>query len=164
LLNLSIQYFSADYILRRGMNDLELLEKAIEIAVTAHRGQKDRHGAPYILHPLRVMARVDTVPEKIVAILHDVVEDTNWTFESLRQEGFPEKLLAALRCVTKQQDEAYEAFVERSASDPIARRVKLADLEDNMDVRRLPELKEAELKRLAKYRAAWERLRKETAG
>jgi (p)ppGpp synthase/HD superfamily hydrolase len=140
------------------MNELELLEKAIGIAVTAHRGQKDRYGAPYILHPLRVMARVETNQEKIVAILHDVVEDTDWTLEALAKEGFPPQLLEALRCVTKQEGEAYEHFVERSASNPLALRVKLADLEDNLDVRRFKEVKDSDAARLEKYRSAWERL------
>ena len=69
---------------------MDLLEKAIGIAVEAHRGQTDRYGAPYILHPLRVMARVETTTERIIAILHDVVEDTDWTFADLKREGFPQ--------------------------------------------------------------------------
>ena len=80
-----------------------LLEKAIAIAVEAHRGARDKYGAPYILHPLRVMHRVQTEPEKIVAILHDVIEDTPWTFNRLRAEGFPDEILAALDCVTKRE-------------------------------------------------------------
>src|SRR6516162_276932 len=119
------------------MNELDLLENAIVIAVGAHRGQRDRYGAPYILHPLRVMGRVNSVTEKMVAILHDVVEDTKWTLEDLKREGFPNSVLAALDCVTKQEGEDYEEFVERSRSNPLARSVKLADLEDNMDLRRL---------------------------
>lgn len=111
--------------------------KAIALAVEAYRGQKDRAGKPYILHPLRVMHRVQTEDEQIVAILHDVVEDTPWTPEKLAAEGFPQHILDALDCVTKREGESYEQFAERSASNPIARRVKLADLEDDMDVRRL---------------------------
>jgi (p)ppGpp synthase/HD superfamily hydrolase len=137
------------------MNELELLEKAIAIAVDAHRGQKDRYGAPYILHPLRVMARVARVPEKIVAILHDVVEDTDWTFEDLKEEGFGSDSLEALRSVTKEEGEEYEHFVARSAANPVGRRVKLADLEDNMDVRRAPEVNDELKQRLEKYRRAW---------
>ena len=142
------------------MNDLELLEKAIGIAATAHCGQKDRHGAPYILHPLGVMGRLDATDEKIVGILHDVVEDTDWTFDALAKEGFPAHLLEALRCVTKQEGETYERFVERSASNPLALRVKLADLEDNMDVRRYPQVKEPDAARLGKYLAAWQTLKR----
>lgn len=136
-----------------------MLEKAIGIAVTAHRGQKDRYGAPYILHPLRVMNRLETVAEKTVAVLHDIVEDTDWTFKALAEEGFDESILSALRCVTKVEGEAYDEFVERSASNSLARRVKLADLEDNLDVRRCEQVKEADCARLEKYRKAWHRLK-----
>lgn len=136
------------------------LERAIGIALEAHRGQKDRYGAPYILHPLRVMARVRTDTEKTVAILHDVVEDTGWTLDGLRREGFSEEVLEALDAVTKREGEAYEDFVRRSGSNPVGRRVKLADLEDNMDVRRLKSLGPEDLKRLEKYRAAWESLQR----
>ena len=140
------------------MTDYELLEKAVGIAVEAHQGQKDRYGLPYILHPLRVMARVDEAREKTVAVLHDVVEDTDWTLEDLKKEGFPDPLLHALDCITKREGEPYEKFVERSASDPLARRVKLADLEDNMDLRRFPEIAEKDTTRIAKYLKAWRRL------
>jgi (p)ppGpp synthase/HD superfamily hydrolase len=112
-----------------------LLDTAVQIAAEAHAGQKQRNGQPYILHPLRVMARVHTEDEKIVAILHDVIEDTPWTAEQLAQRGFPPHILKALDCVTKRPGEDYHDFITRSASDPIAIRVTLADLEDNMDVR-----------------------------
>jgi (p)ppGpp synthase/HD superfamily hydrolase len=137
------------------MNEQEMLEKAVGIAVEAHRGQRDRYGAPYISHPIRVMQRLKTPAEQTVGILHDVVEDTRWTFEDLRREGFPNQVLHALECVTKRDAEAYEDFVKRSASDHLARRVKLADLEDNMDLRRLPEVTEKDLPRLQKYVKAW---------
>jgi (p)ppGpp synthase/HD superfamily hydrolase len=137
------------------MNDEELLEKAIGIAVNAHRGQKDRYQAPYILHPLRVMSRLDTTTERIVGILHDVVEDTDWTLEGLKREGFPPMVLTALNCVTKRKGEQYEDFVKRSSSNPVAIRVKLADLEDNMDLRRMPQVNDQDLPRLQKYVKAW---------
>ena len=142
------------------MNEEELLEKAIAIAVNAHQGQKDRYNSPYILHPLRVMARLDSATEKIVGILHDVVEDTDWTFDQLSREGFPATILSALECVTKKEGEEYEAFVKRSARDPVARRVKLADLEDNMDLRRMPQATDQDLPRLQKYVKAWRFLKK----
>lgn len=135
-----------------------LLETAIQIAVQAHAGQKQKNGQPYILHPLRVMARVRTEEEQIVAILHDVVEDTPWTPEQLKSRGFPPHILHALDCVTKRQGERYDDFVTRSASDPIALPVKLADLEDNMDVRRLPDITPKDEERLKKYLAAYKRL------
>lgn len=140
------------------MNDTELLEKAIGIAVQAHKGQKDRYGAPYILHPLRVMARVKTDRERIVAVLHDVVEDTQWSFDDLQREGFPEDILRALRSVTKREGEDYSDFVNRSAADPLGRQVKLADLEDNMDLRRMPKVDSDAVERLAKYLKAWQTL------
>src|SRR5215468_6717515 len=138
------------------MDTSELLEKAISIAVEAHRGQKDKNGKPYILHPISVMGKVRTQTDKIVAILHDVVEDTHWTFEDLKKAGFPAEILDALDCVTKRAWEPYEDFVKRSAGNPIARRVKLADLEDNMDVRRMLAITERDFERLKKYRHAWE--------
>jgi (p)ppGpp synthase/HD superfamily hydrolase len=138
---------------------MSLLQGALEIAVTAHQGQTDRYGAPYILHPLRVMERVDTEIEKIVAILHDVVEDTKWTFDDLRREGFSDEIIQALDCLTKREGEAYEDFVNRSAGNSLARRVKLADLEDNMDIRRMPTVTAKDVERLAKYLAAWHKLR-----
>jgi (p)ppGpp synthase/HD superfamily hydrolase len=140
------------------MEQQDLLEKAIGIAVAAHRGQRDRSGAPYILHPLRVMARLATPSEKIVGILHDVVEDTHWTFADLAREGFPQPILDALDCVTKREGEEYPDFVARSASHPLAKKVKLADLEDNMDVRRLPQVEEQDFQRLQKYIKAWRAL------
>jgi (p)ppGpp synthase/HD superfamily hydrolase len=131
------------------------LERAIAIAVEAHAEQKDKSGVAYILHPLRVMARVNSDTEKIVAILHDVVEDTDWTFEDLRQEGFSEEVIAALDCVTKREGETYEDFVKRSAVNTTARRVKIADLEDNMDIRRNESLTPKDLERYNKYLRAW---------
>ncbi|MHC1768995.1 MAG: GTP pyrophosphokinase [Verrucomicrobiia bacterium] len=140
---------------------MSLLEQTIAIAVEAHREDQDRAGQPYILHPLRVMFRLETEEERTVAVLHDVVEDHGdvWPMERLRELGFPAHLLEALNCVTKRSGETYEQFVERSASNPIARRVKLADLEDNMDVRRMSEVSEEGRARLNRYLAAYRRLR-----
>ena len=143
---------------------ISYLEKAIGIAVEAHRGQTDRAGAPYILHPLRVMARVNTEAEKIVAVLHDVVEDTDWTLDRLSKEGFSSAVVRAIDCVTKREGETYEDFVKRSAENPLARRVKLADLEDNMDLRRNQTFTSKDLERLNKYRRAWEFLTQLEAG
>jgi len=135
------------------------LEAAIHLAVEAHTGQLDRNGQPYILHPLRVMFRLRTEVLQIVGILHDVVEDSPYTFDDLREMGYPEEIIHALDCLTKREGENYEDFVERSQSDPIAREVKLADLEDNMDVRRMPRITEKEAAKLDRYRQAWEKLR-----
>src|SRR5215212_3273750 len=102
------------------------LEDAIALAVEAHRGQLDKSGQPYILHPLRVMFRCQTDPQRIVAVLHDVIEDTGRTADDLRNLGYSEEILAALDCVTKRPGEPYEAFAERAAANPIARVVKIA--------------------------------------
>ncbi len=141
-----------------GMNSSSLLEKAIAIATEAHSGKKDRYSAPYILHPLRVMARVKSNVEKTVAILHDVVEDTDWTLEDLKKEGFPAEILEALDSVTKRGGEDYDHFVERSAANRVGRAVKIADLEDNMDLRRLHEMSEKDCSRMQRYLKAWHRL------
>jgi (p)ppGpp synthase/HD superfamily hydrolase len=107
------------------------LENAIRIAVTAHAGQLDKEGAPYITHPLRVMAAVEGIDAKIVAILHDVVEDTAVTIDDLRREGFSESLLSSVECVTHRPDVPYADYVVRCKNHPVARQVKLADLADN---------------------------------
>lgn len=134
------------------------VEDAIEIAVAAHRGQTDKAGQPYVLHPLRLMAQMHTEAEQIAAVLHDVVEDSNWTFEQLRARGFSDEVVTALDCLTRRDGELYETFIERAAAHPVARRVKLADVEDNLDVRRLAELTERDRERLDRYRRAWLRL------
>ena len=135
------------------------LEDAIALAVEAHRGQRDKAGQTYILHPLRVMMRLEGEAERMVAVLHDVVEDSSYTLERLRELGYPEEVLGALEHLTKREGETYEAFIERVLPHPLARRVKLADLEDNMDVRRLPAVTAKDAERLARYRAAWSRLK-----
>lgn len=135
------------------------LEDAIALAVEAHRGQREKAGKPYILHVLRVMFRCETETERIVAVLHDVVEDTGRSFDDLRKMGYSEEVLAALDCVTKRDGEEYQQFVARAASNPVAKRVKIADLEDNMDVRRLIRVEPKDGERLAKYVIAWRTLK-----
>ncbi len=134
--------------------NMSLLERAIRIATEAHQGQVDKAGAPYILHPLRVMLQVRSEDERIVAILHDTIEDSSLTFEDLRQEGFPPHILSALTCLTKISGESYEQFVERVKPNPLAREVKIADIRDNMDLSRLPAVGEKDLQRLRKYHTA----------
>ena len=140
---------------------MSTLSKALEIAFFAHKGQKDKSGAEYILHPLRVMERGKTEIEKICGVLHDVVEDSNWTFEALENEGFSNEVISVLRCVTKKsEDEDYDKFMDRIAQSPIAVRVKINDLLDNMDVTRFQELTESDLKRLNKYLKAYWKLKR----
>lgn len=131
------------------------LEDAILLAVEAHRGQTEKGGNPYILHPLRVMFRLESETDRIVGVLHDVIEDTRYTLQDLRSIGYPEPLLQALDCLTRRETETYEEFITRIRANPLARRVKLADLEDNMDVRRLPGLTDKDAERLKKYLNAW---------
>lgn len=137
---------------------MSTLDRAIQIAVKAHRKQTDKYDAAYILHPMRVMGLGRTEDEKIVGILHDVVEDTDWTFNDLRKEGFKEHIIEAIDAVTKRDGEDYDAFVARTARNQLAIRVKLNDLMDNMDIRRMPEVKETDVKRLNKYLKAWKLL------
>lgn len=136
-----------------------LLAKAINLALKAHEEQVDKSGMPYAGHVMRVMAAGRTIDEKIVGVLHDVVEDTDWTFEALLNEGFPEYIVDALRCVTKlSDDEPYNEFIERVKTNPLAIEVKINDLTDNMDIRRYKELSEWDIKRLKKYLKAYQEL------
>ncbi len=135
------------------------IEKAIAIAVNAHKGQVDKVGRPYILHVLQVMMAGKTDEEKIVGALHDVVEDTDWTFEQLEKEGFTKEIIEALKCVTKlSPEEDYEAFTERVKKNHLAVRVKLNDLRSNMDLTRLHKVKEKDLERFNRYLKAYNEL------
>lgn len=132
----------------------DLLARAVAIAEQQHAGQVDKAGRPYIEHPRRVMRAMATDAERIVAILHDVVEDGDVTLAQLADEGFPQYLLDALDSVTRRPDETYEAFVARAAANPIGRRVKVADLQDNADLSRIAAPTAADLARTEKYRRA----------
>ena len=138
---------------------MSTLQRALEIATQAHQGQFDKAGRDYIGHPLRVMEMGKTENEKIVGILHDVIEDTDWTFEMLAEEGFSDEVIAALKCVTKtSENENYDDFIDRVKKNPLAVTVKINDLTDNMDIRRLPYLSDKDVKRLKKYLKAYKRL------
>lgn len=140
-----------------------ILSKAITLALKAHEGQVDKSGIPYAGHIMRVMAAGRTIDEKIVGVMHDVVEDTDWTFEALLAEGFPVHIVDALRCVTKlTDDEPYDEFIDRVKTNPLAIAVKINDLTDNMDVRRYKELSDWDVKRLRKYLKAYQELTKQT--
>ena len=134
---------------------MSTLEKAISLAVLAHQGQRDRYGRPYLLHPLRMMMRMNTEVEQIVAVLHDVVEKSGQTLDDLRREGFAEDILAAVDRLTKRPGEDYETHIERAKGDPLSRRVKIADLEDNMDPKRINDFSEEDKKRLERFHKAW---------
>ncbi|HAY21668.1 MAG TPA: GTP pyrophosphokinase [Desulfobacterales bacterium] len=134
---------------------MSILEKAILIAVQAHQGQVDKAGVPYILHPLRVLLKLNSETEMIIGVLHDVVEDTTWTLESLKQEGFPTEILEAIDCLTRREGEDYNDFIKRVAGNPLARKVKMRDLEDNMNILRLETITEKDKARLSRYHEAW---------
>jgi (p)ppGpp synthase/HD superfamily hydrolase len=134
------------------------LEKAIELAARAHAGQRDKNGAAYVLHPLRVMMRQQSEEAMIVAVLHDVVEDTDLTMKDLQQAGFTAYVLEAVRLVTHDKKDSYADFVAKCAAHPLARAVKLADLEDNMRLDRTllrPATLQRDLKRIARYQLSF---------
>ena len=134
---------------------MSTLERAIVIAAEGHAGLRDKGGAPYILHPLRIMLGLSSLDERNVAVLHDVCEDCPaWTFGRLRAEGFADHIISALDSVTKRDGENYEDFARRAAANPVGRNVKLADLADNCDLSRIPEPTEGDYRRVAKYQQA----------
>jgi len=135
------------------------LEQAIAFAALLHEGQQDKAGAPYILHPLRVMGRVEGLDAKRVAVLHDVMEDCGVTRKMLQDKGLPEREIEAIEALSKQDgehgsDDAYMRFIERVAKNQFAKAVKLADLADNMDTSRLGTLTAEDLARAKKYARA----------
>ena len=134
------------------------MERAMEIAWEVHRGQKDRHGVPYIFHPIRVMHRCRRVEEQLAALLHDVVEDSDLTCDDLRKEGFPEAVVQAVDHLTKREGETYEQLVERALRSELSRVVKIADIQDKLDVSRIPEMNEKEQARLKRYLTAYRKL------
>ncbi|MEJ2538587.1 MAG: HD domain-containing protein [Gemmatimonadota bacterium] len=140
---------------------MSTLERAISIAAEAHAGQTDKSGAPYILHPLRVMMRVEGDDARIAAVLHDLVEDTHWTFDDLRTEGFDEAVVAALDALTRREGELYMDFCRRAATNELARQVKLADIDDNLDPARVAALPEQNRSLPDRYRKARAILRRE---
>jgi (p)ppGpp synthase/HD superfamily hydrolase len=141
-------------------NKTATLEDAIALAAMAHKGVKDKAGSLYLLHPLRMMMQMKSETAMMVAVLHDVVEDTGWTLERLRENGFSEEVIDAVDCVTNRPGESYEDFIKRVQTNPIAVEVKIADLEDNMNIRRINEVRPKDLKRLRKYHGSWNILTK----
>jgi (p)ppGpp synthase/HD superfamily hydrolase len=133
---------------------MSTLERAIAIAAEAHQGQQDKSHEPYILHPIRVMLRLSNPDERVAAMLHDLLEDTDWSRPDLEREGFSTTVLDAVESLTRRPDETYEDFLNRLSLNPIALRVKLADLEDNLDASRIEQPTERDLLRMDKYRSA----------
>jgi (p)ppGpp synthase/HD superfamily hydrolase len=131
------------------------LDDAILLALQAHHGQQDRAGSPYILHPLRLMVRMRSETERIVAVLHDVVEKTSLTLADLRDAGYSSEVVEAVDHLTRRPGETYQDLVERARSNSLACRVKIADLEDHLDLRWSRDLQDEDLDRLRRYRQAW---------
>lgn len=127
------------------------LERAISLAAQRHAGQVDKADAPYILHPLRVMLNMPDIEHKIVAVLHDILEDTATTTDELYALGFPTHLIDAIVALTKQQGESRIQAAQRTVQNPIARIVKLADLTDNMDLSRIQSPTMKDFERLKQY-------------
>ncbi len=144
------------------MSGTPTIEDAIQLAAKAHQGMSDKAGKPYIFHLLRVMMRLETEEEQIVAVLHDIVEDTDHTLEELRKLGYQKKIIEAIECLTKREEEKgdrYDRFIDRVIKNPLATRVKIADLEDNMNVQRLLKSEQEDLDRIGKYHRAWSKLK-----
>lgn len=136
----------------------QLLEKAISIALSAHFGKTDKGGNPYILHPLRIMLTMETTDEKIVALLHDVVEDSPTSIQELKDAKFSNKIVTAVSLLTKKENQPYDDYISAIKKNPLATKVKLADLKDNMNTSRLKKITEKDKLRIKKYRAAYKLL------
>ncbi len=135
-----------------------LIELALHRALKAYGGKVDKAGKPYILHPLRLAARLEDQISQSVALLHDVIEDSDATEDDLRDDGFPESVISAVVALTRRKGESYETFIDRVRVHPLARKIKLLDIEDNMNLLRLNAVTEEDLQRIAKYHRAWKRL------
>ena len=135
-----------------------MLGKALRIAVKAHRGQREGNGLPYVWHPIRIMLQMRTNEERIVALLHDVVEHTDWTFNGLRRKGFRGKIVRAVEHLTKKPGEAYDTYIARVRPRRLARAVKIGDLRDNLTQCLGPKPTADDRMRIAKYRAALRKL------
>lgn len=136
----------------------QMIEVALQRSLKAYGGKLDKGGKPYILHPLRLMARLSDPVGQCVALLHDVIEDSDTTADDLRADGFPESVVSTVEVLTKRPRERYEAYIDRIRAHPLARKIKLLDLEDNINLLRLTTVSEKDLERAAKYHRAWIRL------
>lgn len=133
----------------------EQFQIALELAVEKHKNQTDKAGNPYILHPLHVMENVNSKEGKIIAILHDIIEDTDVTEDYLLKIGLSKRIVDAVVALTRSEDIDYQEYIKNLGSNPLAKEVKLADLEHNMDLKRLPTLEEKDLERNRKYQIAY---------
>ena len=132
----------------------DLTKKALVISFNAHKEQVDKSGTPYVYHPYRVAEQMNDEYSTCVALLHDVVEDTDITIAELKNEGFPQEVLDAIALMTHNDDTPYFDYIKRIKTNPIATAVKLADLQDNSNYERLDKVEIKDLQRLEKYREA----------
>ena len=132
----------------------ELTKKAMKLAFAAHKDQVDKSGIPYVFHPIHLAEQMESEETAIVALLHDVVEDTEYTLQDIAAMGFPQEVLEALALMTHDEAVPYMDYVARLKGNPIARTVKLADLRHNSDLTRLDAVDEKALARIKKYRKA----------
>lgn len=136
-----------------------LLKKAMDLAIQVHGEQLDRYGQPYLLHVCRVASAMQTPMLRTAALLHDVVEDSDITVDDLVNEGFSTEIATIVDCLTKREGEPYDDYINRVVTSRAAITIKLADLEDNMDARRLPEMDNDSVQRYReKYLPAFKRL------
>jgi len=135
---------------------MNIIEKSLEIALRAYSGKKDKAGKTYILHPLRLMAKTEREEEMSVALLHDVIEDSDISAEDLLAEGIPQNIVTAVQALTKKDDESYELFIARVLENKLAAKVKKLDIEDNINILRLNFISNKDLERIAKYHKAWQ--------
>lgn len=138
-----------------------MLDQAIAIAATAFEGKFDKGGFPYILHCLHVMHKVGPHDQELmtIAVLHDLIEDTRWRFQDLRDVGFSDRVIDALICLTHKEDEPYEDYIERISMNKDAVKVKIEDLIHNSSTTRMKGLRKKDFKRLEKYLRAYEYLK-----
>lgn len=128
---------------------------ALKLCFEAHKNQTDKSGMPYVFHPFHLAEQMRDEETTIAALLHDVVEDTDYTIADLEKMGFPANVLEALELLTHNDDTPYMEYVAKIKHNPIAKAVKLADLEHNSDLSRLDVVDEKALKRREKYRQAF---------
>ncbi|MCF6344887.1 MAG: hypothetical protein L3J00_00280 [Thiomicrorhabdus sp.] len=137
---------------------MDNLDKAIELACKAHKGQVDKADQPYILHPLRLMLKFKNKQEQVVAVLHDSIEDSDMTLEYLASCGFSQVTLDALDCLSKRKNEDYEIFINRVLTNQLAIKIKIEDIKDNLDLTRIKSINNEDLKRIFKYHNSLQKL------
>lgn len=136
----------------------EMTKKAIKLMFEKHKDQVDKSGMPYVFHPFHLAEQMDDEETTITALLHDIVEDTDTTFDDLRKLGFSDNVINALKLMTHDKNIDYFEYVKNISKNPIARKVKIKDLEHNMDTSRLDEVTDKDLERVKKYKKCYKYL------